>query len=375
MVIEQNQSVTAMRWAAMAYVCVAAAVLTLYMVDAAALDLPLVALAAGASALLGLAAVQIWPLVRAVRGDGVWVAPPRVWLIGQLVLTYLPVLLFKDAWLHVPGLLVASVLLTLDGPRSWLLSAAVVVSVPALVYFQPIDNVLGLRRGLLAAVLGLLLAGAVRLSWDLARQQTRSRYEAELAVLHERQRVTQDLHDGLGLRLATITLRGELAHRLLADGDAARAVQELASVTESARAAQSEMHEALSGRWVLSLRRESEQAEQVLVAAGIRVQMSLDIPQRLATDVESVLALALRELAANVLRHSEAKLCTIRCDASHGEVRVLVQNDGAETSKGAAMSSHIGLRSLTMRAASLGGALRAAGDGKRFTAEVIIPFP
>src|SRR5205085_1627099 len=84
---------------------------------------------------------------------------------------------------------------------------------------------------------------AVRLAADLQR----SRERLVLAREEERRRLRRDLHDGLGARLAALTLRLDTAHDLLADdpraatllADLAERMAEAVTDIRSARSASS----------------------------------------------------------------------------------------------------------------------------------------
>jgi len=149
---------------------------------------------------------------------------------------------------------------------------------------------------------------------------------AEMAVAQERERFARDLHDLLGHSLSVITLKAELAGRMLRDrpDDAAREVGELEQV---ARTALSEVREAVSGYRQPTLEGELAGARMALSAAGIEA----DVQQaRVSLDpaVEAVLAWTVREGATNVIRHSGARHCTLRITASLTDAGVEVIDDG-----------------------------------------------
>ena len=147
-----------------------------------------------------------------------------------------------------------------------------------------------------------------------------------MAVAQERERFARDLHDLLGHSLSVITLKAELAGRMLTDRprDAAREVAELEQV---ARTALGEVREAVSGYRQPTLDGELAGARMALSAAGIEA----DVEQaRVPLDpaVEAVLAWAVREGATNVIRHSGAQHCTLRITASLTDAGVEVIDDG-----------------------------------------------
>ncbi len=67
-----------------------------------------------------------------------------------------------------------------------------------------------------------------------------------LAKVAERERIARDLHDLLGHTLSLITLKAELARKLV-DRDPERAKQEMLDVEQTSRAALADVREAISG--------------------------------------------------------------------------------------------------------------------------------
>ena len=181
---------------------------------------------------------------------------------------------------------------------------------------------------------------------------------AEMAVAQERERFARDLHDLLGHSLSVITLKAELAGRMLADrpGDAAREVAELEQV---ARTALSEVREAASGYRQPTLEGELAGARMALSAAGIEADVQQGrVP--LEPAVEAVLAWTVREGATNVIRHSGARHCTLRITASLTDAGVEVIDDGVGETVGANGASH---------RAVVGGRERVGGHGIEGLAE------
>ena len=185
----------------------------------------------------------------------------------------------------------------------------------------------------------MLLMGDLRM-----RNQELSEARAELAqmaVARERERFARDLHDLLGHSLSVITLKAELAGRMLNDRplDAAREISELEQV---ARTALGEVREAVSGYHQPTLDRELAGARMALSAAGIdadidQAHVPLDPP------VEAVLAWAVREGATNVIRHSRARHCTLQVTASLTDAGVEVIDDGVGTGAGSGTTNGVAI--------------------------------
>ena len=180
---------------------------------------------------------------------------------------------------------------------------------------------------LLVRGLGLDMTGMARLSVALRELQAARRTLARQAVTDERLRLARDLHDLLGHTLSLITLKTELAGRLVMQAPT-RAAQEIQEVERVARQALREVREAVSGYRQPTLRAELEGAREILEAAGIVCAIEPAADEGLSPASESVLAWAVREGVTNVIRHSRARHCAIRIRGEAGQVSVEVINDG-----------------------------------------------
>jgi two-component system sensor histidine kinase DesK len=183
---------------------------------------------------------------------------------------------------------------------------------------------------------------------------------AEQALAHERVRMSRDLHDLLGQRLSAVSLKGDLAIRLLsADPPAAR--REIESLTAVARSAMYDMRAVTWADHDVSLAAEADAAQAVLLAAGADVRVSIALPP-LARAPDAVLGWAVREGATNILRHAQPASVTIAAARQDGSLRLEIVNDGARPAAGGGS----GLAGLAGRARAAGGTAAGAylGDGK-----------
>jgi len=169
---------------------------------------------------------------------------------------------------------------------------------------------------------------------------------AALAVENERTRFARDLHDILGHSLTVITVKAELASRLL-DVDVERARAELTDLERLSRDALADVRRAVEGYRELTLPGELSRARTALAAAEIRAEVpgaADDVP----TELRELFAWAVREGVTNVIRHSGATSCTVVLSPTSAEVR----DDGAgPVAADRPGSGPIGLRE---RAASAG---------------------
>ena len=205
-----------------------------------------------------------------------------------------------------------------------------------------------------AAVFSLVIGGVCIHSAEVKRTNAKLRMaQAEierLAQTAERERIARDLHDVLGHTLSLITLKSELAGKLLANairsGPGARSARSSGSPARrcarcgrrSPATAPRDCRPRWDGRgWRWNRR-----------ACGFEYfaqAVELD-PAR-----ETVLALAMRESVTNVVRHAGARTCRITLEQTDEETRLEVRDDG----RGGAAPEGIGLASMRERVEGLGG--------------------
>jgi two-component system, NarL family, sensor histidine kinase DesK len=173
-----------------------------------------------------------------------------------------------------------------------------------------------------------------------------------LAKVAERERIARDLHDVLGHTLSVITLKSELAGKLI-DRDPQRAGKEIREVEEISRQALSDVRDAIRGYRAKGLAAELAQAKSTLETAGLNVQCDASTSMKLPAMQESVLSLAVREGVTNVVRHAQARTCRLRLEQQNGSCRLEIQDDGL----GFSTTEGNGLRGMRERVEMLGGTL------------------
>ncbi|HEY3531454.1 MAG TPA: sensor histidine kinase [Nocardioides sp.] len=187
---------------------------------------------------------------------------------------------------------------------------------------------------------------------------------ARLALDDERNRFARDLHDILGHSLTVITVKAELANRLI-DVDTERARSELADLERLSRDALGDVRRAVEGYRELTLPGEIARAKTALSAAEIAAELpntTDDVP----SDRRELFAWAVREGITNVIRHSGARRCTVVL----GEHEVEVRDDG----RGAdSPGTGHGLTGLRERAAAVGGTVVTQSLHPGFSLRVVVP--
>lgn len=212
---------------------------------------------------------------------------------------------------------------------------------------------------LLVRGIGVDMIGVARLSGAIRELQAAREELARVAVREERQRLSRDLHDLLGHALSMITLKSELAGRLV-EQEPARAAQEIREVERVARLTLREVREAVAGYRQPRLESELNGARQILSAAGILCHVERSTGE-LDPSTDAVLAWTVREGVTNVIRHSRAHNCFIRITHQNSSVCAEVMNDGSRRQPLEEVKARTssGLSGLGERVNSQGGCMEA----------------
>ncbi|HYW87297.1 MAG TPA: histidine kinase [Chloroflexota bacterium] len=325
---------------------------------------------------LVIAALQLRHSLAASRGER-----PRYWqwsFLLLLVLTYAPLSVFGYRWPTAQWFAIASTAMLLPRQAVAATVAAVLIGWTGWSVYDGI-----LVSGFTAAQVAWVCAysstivlmgggglyGAARLVRAIDDLRDARAELADLAVSRERLRISRDLHDLLGHTLSAVSLKGDLALRLLARDEGARAAAEIESLTAVARAALRDVQDVANKERHVSLAGEAEGAAGLLAAAGIDARIDVAVADA-APPVDELLGWTLREGVTNVLRHSAATACSITVRRAGSRVRMEIENDGAAH---ASTDGH-GLVGLAARASALSGTAigRPTGDG-RFRLLVDVP--
>lgn len=189
----------------------------------------------------------------------------------------------------------------------------------------------------------------------------------------ERERIARDLHDLLGHTLTVITVKLDLARRLLSrdsDQDLVRARNEIVEAEQTARNALAEVREAVSGYRTEGLDAEISRARRSLLSADVKLTTTL-APVKLASRQVNVLCLALREAVTNVVRHAHATVCHVALLEKDRTIHFTIEDNGL----GGQIREGNGLRGMRERVQSIAGALKLTGSANGGTGlEISLPL-
>ncbi|MFG3013325.1 sensor histidine kinase [Streptomyces cinerochromogenes] len=231
-------------------------------------------------------------------------------------------------------------------------------------------------RGLVVLVLliGFAMTGVGQLVRTTIELRKARATVAQLAANEERLRLARDLHDLLGHSLSLITLKSELAGRML-PGHPDKAAQQVADIEQVSRQALVDVREAVTGYRRPRLAAELAGAQVALTAAGVVAETPAEPDlDGVEEDVESALAWALREAITNVVRHSGADRCVIRLlrrQTLDGPVLELSVEDNGSGGSGTGPGN--GLTGLTERLEKAGGTLEAGRSRHGFRLLARVP--
>ena len=191
-----------------------------------------------------------------------------------------------------------------------------------------------------------------------------------LAAVAERERIGRDLHDLLGHTLSLITLKSELANRLF-DRDPIAARREIAEVETVARDALTQVRRAVTGIRAAGIAAELASARLLLESNGVRLTYELaDI--QLPSDVETALAMTVREAVTNVQRHARATTASVLLHAENRQLRLEIADNG----RGSDIVPGNGLTGMRERLATIDAEVRVESQrGQGTTVRVTMPMP
>ncbi|MCX6465568.1 MAG: histidine kinase [Pseudonocardiales bacterium] len=309
-----------------------------------------------------------WLLVRRTR-------PTRAVTVAPLLLAALLLVPYTvgSPWPGQAGLLVAGLLVAFPPRAALPLSLLVVLGAAAAeLTTTPPDVVRAVLVVADTVALGLALFGLSLLVQAVGELAEAREELARVAAVQERERLSRDVHDLLGMSLSAIALKCELTVRLLPP-DAGLARTQLDEVLALARRALADVRQVTHGGAPTGLDDELDNAQDALTAVDVRVRLDRAAPCP-GGPAGAALAAVLREGVTNVLRHSDASWCAIAIRTEGGAVHLEIVNDGVRPARPGGRAG-TGLRNLAERTAAVGGVLCAETDGRVHRLRASVPAP
>lgn len=229
------------------------------------------------------------------------------------------------------------------------------------------------------------------------RAEMESREEAQtqmleqqraLATLEERERLSRELHDGLGQVMGYINVQTQAAQSLLTEGQNEAALHSLDRVALMAQEAHADIRNFILGLRAQGQAKDAclytvlgEYIHQFSLDTGIHVDLSLpevDEMPALSSAVEEQVLHIIQEALANIRKHSSATRAEIWFSFDESNLQVIISDDGCGFDPRLLVDKgipHFGLEMMRERAEITGGRLEirsAPGHGTKIMA--YIPF-
>ena len=240
----------------------------------------------------------------------------------------------------------------------WWTSALTLGSAIAVAFIGNLFDELLFLIGLLVV---LTIANAVNVT-VIRRSIAADALHQNFTILSEQERMARDVHDVLGHSLTAVSLKAELAERLL-DTDVEKAREELQQIRALTLEALDSIRATVGGQRRTTLEEELRSAREALRDAGIATMVVGDA-ENTDTVRSHALSWILRESVTNVLRHAHAASCWITIEDS----TLSIEDDGDSIS--GTREGH-GIRGMRERA-RLAGAELTIGESSHGGTKVAI---
>ncbi len=246
-----------------------------------------------------------------------------------------------------------------------LVSSTIVAHMPI---YEPTSYILYGALGILSMVFGIRVQRKNALT--NAQLAEANQQIERLTKVAERERISRDLHDIMGHELSMISLKSQLADRLI-EREPLRARQEVRDIEQAARRALSRVRDYIQDVRQAKLEEEWHDAAKFLTTAGIELQ-TVGNPNDFSIRpvINQCLAMALRESATNIYRHSLAQRAIFGICSRGTDIFLVLADDGVGMSKerlsGSLDQGRHGITGLRSRMAAVDGTLSIWSNGHLF---------
>ena len=204
----------------------------------------------------------------------------------------------------------------------------------------------------------------------------------QVAVLEERQRLAQELHDSVVQSLYSMALYADAAGRALGSGKQDVTVSHLRELRETARSAMYDMRLLIFELHPPALEQDGlvtalrVRLAAVEAQAGVRTELKVEGERRLPIAIEQELYRIAQEALNNMMKHSLAEHVTLKVQFDDENVCLQIRDDGVGFDpRSVADGGGMGLRSFAARAAKVGGQVTVDSQpGQGTTVTVHVPI-
>lgn len=148
-----------------------------------------------------------------------------------------------------------------------------------------------------------------------------------LLAENERNRIGRDLHDTLGHVFAMLSVKSELTLALLEKENIKQAKKEVIDIQSTTKEAMKNVRELINALTKHSLDDELAILHNMLSMANVKLTVNKNTAY-ISDDLQHHLAMILRELANNLLKHSQATRCELSIQQNNLQIIMVMQDNG-----------------------------------------------
>lgn len=197
-----------------------------------------------------------------------------------------------------------------------------------------------------------------------------------LSAIAERERIGRDLHDVAGHALSSIALKAQLADKLLAKNEVSLAQQEVKALAQLSQSLLSDIRHAVSDIKHLTLSDEISKNIALLEENHfvVSARLAKNLETTLSSLQESQLALVVKELTTNTLRHSNGNKVSLEITYQEDAI-TLRYHDYGDTAAPQQLAEGNGLTGIRERADSIGAKVHFQHTPSvAFSCELTFPY-
>ncbi|MEB8121648.1 sensor histidine kinase [Staphylococcus xylosus] len=158
--------------------------------------------------------------------------------------------------------------------------------------------------------------------------EEKNRHINVLIAEQERNRIGQDLHDTLGHVFASLSLKSELAMKLI-DSDVEKAKVQMLEVNTLSKNSLDKVRAIVNDLKVQSFEDEVSSVKSLLSNANLKFEfVNVEIASRINPSKQSILAMILREAINNILKHSNATSVHGELNEKENETILIIKDNG-----------------------------------------------
>jgi len=165
---------------------------------------------------------------------------------------------------------------------------------------------------------------------ELLKEERNKRNEHINILLaeNERNRIGQDLHDSIGHTFVMLKLKAELAEKYLEKNNIEAAKQELSEISKISKESMNNTRAIINKLKQRSVDEELHIIQDIMDMSNIQINVKNNIFSKPTTVQEWTLTMILKELANNVIKHSNATKCDIIINEDKEQYSLLFSDNG-----------------------------------------------